>query len=185
MTFFTETLALKEPPATADLNPPGVAMVTVLDRIAGLTASDDRFKAFLASLSTFLQPLFAGDSLDWDSPFGQGLIELEQEIRNAALIRSQARFGAPMSLDDLAKAMAGTQRRDANVKDVVGGLLSDVLTKLENDYLRWPGAQRTRATTLLVRMGQRWLDRHPSERLTRGWFRMRRNPLLVDVNTIR
>jgi len=171
MTFLDETLALAAPPIAADFDAGLAPTATVLQRIPDLAGSQDSFKQFLEGLSTFLQPGFVGDDLQWTSDFGKGLVAVETELRAAAIIQSTSVFGKPMTLDELAAALEGTQPRDANIKRAVGGLLSGVLTKIENTFMRAPGIRaRTRATTLtgfvkpsdfrteLIKRGRTWKD---------------------------
>jgi hypothetical protein len=149
MTFLDETLALAVPPPVPDFDAALAPTTTVVQRIPNLGASAAAFKAFLEGLSTFLQPAFTGDNLQWTSDFGKGLVELEKEIRAAALIQSSAVFGKPMTLEALAKALGEAPPRNAMTKKAVSGLLSGVLTKIENTYMRAPSVRgRTRATTL-------------------------------------
>jgi Family of unknown function (DUF5636) len=169
MAFLDETLALAAPPPAGQAFVPGLnPTASVIDRIPQLARAPDAFTQFLEQLSAFLQPAFP---LDWDSDFGKGLIYLETQLRETALRRSRQLLGREMPLDELATALdPNGATRDQGVKQVVGGLLSGVLTDIENDYLALPGGARSRAITLngfvdptdfrtrLIKLGRTWKD---------------------------
>ncbi|HAB16837.1 MAG TPA: hypothetical protein PLX89_09720 [Verrucomicrobiota bacterium] len=135
MPFLDELLALNPDPT----NP---ARVSVLARIPGVAGTPDDFRAFLETFSNCLQPPHV--------EFFAGLSSIELRMRQEILGRAgQVAFGGAVTLDTVATSLLTEKNnRDAAVGPLVSGVLSKVLTQIENEKMYPPALPRARAVTL-------------------------------------
>jgi len=165
MPFLNEILALDVAPANIQFVPPGIAPTrSVSDRITTLAGASDAYKAFLEAFSSFLQPPH--------TLFVAGLSSIELRMRQEVLSRAgRAAFGDLVTLDAIEGALLEIKSdRSDETGRLVNGLLSKVLTGIENAFMFPPGADRARAVTLtgfvdpadfrtkLIKAGRTWKD---------------------------